>query len=1064
MADGKRRPPALPQPARVGLRTLIALTMLLIASLGAGVAGWAAIKQQASTALDRRLAQAQTMEIAERLPLIDFSGAARTFQARLDHHLAEVQTQTALADAMRPHDPARAGLYDIASQEALLEANALRPFVEYLPNIINPDQTLDERRVGLVVVGALQRRGFQAQWVEQPGPDAAPDQPARPHIAYLEAERLAAYDEQVLGLALVVVGLVVTLVLLTLADLAGHRRVTAIGLYVLAVTGAAAGLVVAIAIDEALAGIVMGIGGAFAALVVVAWLVGWLGARGDGGEPLQTQGIDPGGGFAGGSLQIQETVGRFSRHVVVWIALAALVSAIIGYGYTVAGSRGDDAAHEAYEQQLEVARRSGRASTAVIGTFEAVADLYERRAGCIAAVSRAEQAALQAASAAPSTADIDRKLHCAALAAANATPVLQAAAELDQRFGPDADPRFPARLQQHVTGATPDANPAEALALWDGYAEIEAFWNGKTTSFLACLTIIAIALYVLGQALAMAHLGVSRAMAACGIAMTLGALGWSAYVWSRPMSVAAAPDVAGCPLPAHLSTAEGWTPEARMRAAAHGYAAGALGLGVAETEDEFAAAISAFECAVRFRPSLTLAYQDLASAKALSQSAHKGQNFYSLPTKAKLDEISESAGTVLDIQRKLGLVANAYALNSHAVALWGLGVRDGKLAPITEALGVVEQAIRLTERLESDRIAVSANADKNLYPWLSVLPLLHLNHSLFLIANDRLDEGRAAIGRALNLGADRDWSMVAAMATATSLLDATCEKLHPALRCMVIRSALAAYRKALLDGRWPEAAEPASGRVAGAGLVATPAKVSLVIRMPSFDPAKDKVQMIWSVIDPQWNVADVLNNVMPAVETSEMQLVKDRGVLVQRRIMPAGNYRRCLSPGRYVAQIFVNGALETTAVGDFKGPRMAASRLDRLNLAFCHPSSWTLHLPPPGADWDPTPMASFANGAGQPVAHLFSFMTPRPADSANADDTIAAAVDLALQRLARLHPEAGGEALKARLKPCAEAKPGDIARAVARGASGLVHVALLDVSGLEGAGACDILNTVTMMQ
>ncbi len=63
--------PASSKPVRSAhFRTLIALTMLLIASLGAGIAGWAAIKQQSSSNLERRVAQAQMMELADWLKLI----------------------------------------------------------------------------------------------------------------------------------------------------------------------------------------------------------------------------------------------------------------------------------------------------------------------------------------------------------------------------------------------------------------------------------------------------------------------------------------------------------------------------------------------------------------------------------------------------------------------------------------------------------------------------------------------------------------------------------------------------------------------------------------------------------------------------------------------------------------------------------------------------------------------------------------------------------------------------------------------------------------------------------
>ena len=1066
MSDVEQRAAARSQRSQAGLRTLIALTMLLIASLGAGVAGWAAIKQQASTALERRLFQAQTMEIAERLPLIDYSRSARGLQERMDAHMREAQRQSALADTARATDPLRAGFHDVAAQEATLKANVLRPFLEFLPNIINPDQSLDERRIGLVAVGSLQRRGFQAEWMEGGSTSASenPAAPANAHIAYLEKDRLEAFDDQVLQLAVVVVALVVTLVLLTIADLSTRRRSFAAGLYFLAVIAAALSIGIAILIDEDLIRIVSGITGAFAALVGIAWVFGWLGRRSDDDEPLQTQGIDQGGGFAGGSLQVQETRSAFSRHLVVWIALAALVSAVIGYWYTVAGARGDDAAYEAYQQQLEVARRSGRATAAVISTFESLTDLYERRLDCQAAISRATTPTGNG-TATPATpvADLDRKLHCNDLTSPNPSPATAALIALDQKFGPDADPRFPVHLQAEITRATAAGNTAEALALWDGYTEIETFWNSKTTSFLACLTIIAIALYVLGQALAMAGLGVARAMAACGIVMTLGALGWSALTWMRPMAAQAAAVPAGCQMPTALEgSPAGWSPEARMQAAAHSYALGALRLGDAETRADFSTAISSLECAVAFRPTLALAYNDLAGAKALSESAHKSQSYYSLPTKGRLDEIERNARAAIDIHEGLGLAPNAYALNSHAVALWGLGIRDAKLALIDKAREIVERAIRIAEPLEADRLAVSADGQKNLYPWLSIVPLLHLNHSLFLIATDHIEQARVAGRKALVLGTSRDWSLTAAMLTATSLLDDACERLHGKPRCTAIRGALAEYTKALLDGQWPDEIATPTGRIQGAGAAVSPAGVTLAIRIPTFDPAKDHLQVIWSVLDPQWNVRDVLSNVAPYVQPSEIQIVKDRGVYIRRRILQAGSYRRCLSPGRYTAEIYLNGQLETTTTTEFKGPPLTASRLDRLNLAFCHPTGWALWTPVETAGWDPVPMVSFANAAGKPVAYLSSFMMPKAGTGGGGSDD--EAIDRALQQLA-LHRNDGATvgSLKTRLRPCNQAKAGDIARAVARGASGLLHIALLEVDALEGANACLVMNSVTMM-
>ncbi len=1028
------------------------------------MAGWTAIKQQSSNSIERRLTQAQMLELGDRMQLVEFSRAGKTMQERLEQHLVEARHHAGIAVRLETEDPARARISDLDAQEALLLANVVRPFVDHLPNIIEADSRLDERRIGLSAAVTLQRRGFQASFVD------GGDQGVR--IDYGEKALIDSQDEQVLALSLVVVMLVLGLALLTLADLSVRRRVVGMIAYGTAVLAAGAGVLGAVTVDNGLVVIVAGVTGVFALFVVCALALGWLSAEPGTGDPLQPQTIDT-QGFAGGQLQVQDAAGRFSRALVASISLAALASAVIGYWYVEATSRSDDAAMRAYQQQLEFVKRSGRASAAVLGTFEAMVDLHERRVRCTMARERVQLANDGRIELPADLATAQQRSRCDRLAeAAWPDGLATMLADLDRRFGPSADSGFPQRLHQHAASMHPGTLAPEAMALWDGYVELMSFWNAKTTSYLASLTIVAIALYLFGQALGMGRLGVTRAMAVCGALLTLAATVWSLVDWRRALPTGAIEAMARCEGGGRL--APGAEAEAWMQVAASNYAKGARILSVARTPQEFEASIAALECAVAARPNLELAHNDLAGAKAISESAHKGQAYNSLPSKERLDEIERNASRGVDIQRRLSLAPSSYALNTHAVALWGLGIRDGKVAEIQRALDLVGKGVEMTEALEDNRRKLQ-DASRDYYPWLSILPLLYLNQGLFYIAVDRIEEGKAAVVKALALRAHRDWTLAGTMVTATSLLYSNCERLHAAERCAAIRTALAGYRRALLLGEWHEDDGSTVRRVGRVAIAAGADNIALLARIPDFDAAKDRLAAIWSVTDPQWGVLDALTFVSPPMTSNELRKRGEGEILFERDVLSASSHRRCMSGGRYTAELYLNGRPAGSASTERSGVVLQAARHGRLNISVCHPEGWQDWQPqglPIGqqagqqdarAAWSAQPVAGLANSAGKPAAFVFSFPLPRE-NAKGGSQHGSYAVDRALGVLSTYGVLSGPlEAMKARVKGCDKAGKGDIAIGSVTARSGIAHVALVLADALEGADACDIVRTVTVM-
>ena len=591
-----------------------------------------------------------------------------------------------------------------------------------------------------------------------------------------------------------------------------------------------------------------------------------------------------------------------------------------------------------------------------------------------------------------------------------------------------------------------------------------AFWSGKTTSYLAALTIVAIGLYLFGQALGMGRLGVTRAMAACGVALTIGATGWSFADWWRVLPVGTYDAVAGCEGAGQLKDPGNVAdPESWMKVAAENYALGSDRLATARAVPEFAAAISALECAVAARPNLELAHHDLAGAKAISESAHKGQAYNSLPSKDRLDEIERNAARGVDIQRRLALAPSSYALNTHAVALWGLGIRDGKLDRIQRALTLVNQAVAGAEPLEADRRRLG-DASRDLYPWLSVLPLLYLNQSLFYIAVDRIEEGKAAAGKALGLRAHRDWTLAGTMVTATSLLHANCERMHSAERCVAIRAAVAGYRRALLTGAWHDN-DSASSRVERVVIATGADSVALAARIADYDAKKDTFAAVWSVTDPQWGVLNALTMVSPPIEETEISKRGEREIMFQRDVLSSSGHRLCLSTGRYTAELYHNGQPAGSASAERKGQVLDAARHGRLNISMCHPEGWQAWRPEGDAGWPTEPVAAFANASGRPVAFVFSFAMPRTA-TAKGDGKQQGGYlrDRALGILAR-HGivKEPADVAKTRLADCDKAGPGSIAYGAVTARSGISHLALVLADQLDGASACDVVRTVTVM-
>jgi hypothetical protein len=301
------------------------------------------------------------------------------------------------------------------------------------------------------------------------------------------------------------------------------------------------------------------------------------------------------------------------------------------------------------------------------------------------------------------------------------------------------------------------------------------------------------------------------------------------------------------------------------------------------------------------------------------------------------------------------------------------------------------------------------------------------------------------------------------MVTATSLLYSSCERLHAADRCEAIRTAVAGYRRALLLGEWRDDDGSAGRRVGRVAIAAGPDNIALLARIPDYDAARDSLSAVWSVTDPQWGVLDALTFVSPPMRRGELGKRNDGGVLFQRDVLSDSGHRRCLSGGRYTAELYLNGLPAGMASVERKGRVLQAARLGRLNISVCHPEGWRAWRPEGQKDWSTEPVAGFANAAGRPVAFVLSLAMPLDA-SRDAGSHQAYVLDRALGLLARygVLPQAP-EAAKTRVAGCDKVGADGIAQGTVTARSGIAHIALVLADALDGADACDVVRSVTVM-
>ena len=936
--------------------TILALWMVLIATLGAIVAGGTAICEQEAHRLERLLAWGNHFAITKRQLLLADAAARAPLESRREalHQLGREYLKA--ADPLRRHNPETVAWLDLQAQEEFAAARALEPVLSVILNPfyanLTKEQSLQKR-----VAFHLENLGFKTDW-HDPEPPPAADAQREKSSATARAGNEASLDisawiweplhkmvenahDMVIRLAIGVVLFVLALVFLTLSDILRRQQGWKHRFFVmgLLVAGGALVFVVFVVIRDLdlirnLLVIIISqpvIEQRIAFLLPPFFLLGLLlvvsvdlcrtiwSSMGGGRkgkllkrvvEPLESEHPVHVDGFAGTSLPSRETTNEFSRYTVLLIAIAVFCTALCGLAYNHTASQAGIAAHAANRKAVEMQVRSSRLRAAINILLQDVAAIQEQGARRAAAQQRRLRLSNFREDSPPDLAGIQAD---AQALVANNYPKEVLEMLKDPDLGVEADLRFPEKLKWAPLKELDD-NWGQPFALWDAFSQRSLTQHAKACIFLGILTVLAMAIYLFAQAHSMGQKHGGRRLIGYGsgllvIAVVCGVM----TLW-----------------PDFFETYEGWKVKSPEYQAAGKYAEGALKLW---TED-YREAIPDLEKTIELRPNFTQAHLDLVMALANAKSSQSGESYMSLPTKDELGNLIKHENKALEV-----LKANGYAEPTNM--LNNLGFYELLQALRGKNLLGVQQSIRTFQRAQ--RLASDTGNETR-------QAMIRWNLALAQLASGERHEVDNAVVRQLAETKDRQL-IVSALSDLGVLAQYYCG-LHPEKDC---NDAVKRAKEQLVAAAWPLPGSKSSnpGKTGVGEVVLTNGSAEINVspyavrwrgQLPNFQPKRDQVVLIWYAYDPQWEVWRALPEVSgPVQETddNEVKFLPASWVEVKCSYAAKVNWSHCLPSGLYRAELYINGRLTPTppetknAAGNF-----TPKRLFDLNVALCCPKDW----------------------------------------------------------------------------------------------------------------------------
>jgi hypothetical protein len=696
---------------------------------------------------------------------------------------------------------------------------------------------------------------------------------------------------------------------------------------------------------------------------------------------------------------------RFGVITVILIAVTVFVSAAVGWGYSVANTHADGAAEAARKSAAEMVIRNTLFASKQSELVREVAATFERRARLASANQRIQLSSF-GGSMKSRYGDEDAR-H------ANEQQTYKGLfRDLDQAIDEpnlsiDDDPKFPNRLLWQFLriplndspladdasrqGEKPyernrrSRNAHEAFAQWNLESGLSVSWRNVATGLLAALTIFAISLYFLGQALAMEPTRSGYVLLTAGIVFGCFGVGSSlisAYPMVRLAGLAqVTPTAVGtvladndCP-EVYSDFSDG--PGRSRELAAYFYSVGTVLSETESDESDLRRSERYFKCALALNGDFFATRLRLASVNSRLGSLDFKEPYWSLPDRKKLQRILDLSRTAQDLLQRSGLDLSAGKRNSLAFDTALVGLMRGD----DQALGLADTIAR--EALESAK-------DGKIFAKPDTVALLQTNLGFVRLARGQFDAGRKAYQD--GLAQDPENELRASALTDLEMVkvlrcnDATAAS--STFDCAGLLVAIADVKKIML------ARQPVEGPARLPGVSEEDFKVStkasrLIARLRGVDLDSDDLWLVWSRMEPSWGAWRTLQRISQPITTvrkgDDTVTVHDGTIVVQHSFMRS--YRgtnECIVEGRYRAELYSHGVL----VAPFRfldQPilEMKPARFRELNVELCIPGGWSV-IPEKAAAVVQRSNYGTARGlqnsAGRVVSFIFTFNLPTHSD------------------------------------------------------------------------------------
>ncbi len=932
----------------------IAMFMAVVAMLGAVTAHRAALAEQDSLKLERRLEQGEMLELVHRQELLSKISSRTRYENSLKlHTLPADNDQNQAAKKPGSANRRQAALQKLHAEEEAARVRSLQPYLEYFEV---------DRPYGLESSFAM----HSAEWLRTLGFDAVwkvPKEGAsfRPIWDNLQIE-VEKSRHKAMRLAAVVVLLVVALAVLTFAQLSLTRPKREKILVFIGSLLVVVGLAAAMSIDPPSARDYLRYTAGFGALALLGTpFARWFARRAaeessTENEPVHPGEVDP-ALFAGLRLHTAPAAHGFGRFVISTIAITAVLSALSGFFYSRAAMASSQAAGAALEDTAELFRQNSSQTTTNSYLIGQVATAENYHLSYEAARQRLylakEQPELLSQKDAMDQLQLQREVLDKF---EKEEPKIQQVMTSDK--GPAQDDDFPRKL---AASSPSFLDSKKALARWSINNDMSLGHQREATTFLGLLTVFAIALYLLGQALGMGRTNAASYVLvgfACVLVLYRG-VGLFAAVEDK--ATVLKPPSAECRIPDPVLDNDLVGLEAEHFA--RGLAVSEVGW---DDPGSLASAAREFRCAVEINPTFALAnyYFALATNHANTPQLNEG-GFVSLLPKDALGPVTRAEQKAQALLTQQGFVP--------PVALVNLGFD-------TYADGLLRGDRKTVERGRQASLAAVGLSTDDLVPRFNLgLAQLAEGHNKEALETYRQTVAQGEPGELPYV--TNDAAIVGGAITDLEVFRQYCRNLNPAAYCKQFETMdLPMLKSEFVTAAWPFA----KGRtLANSGIKMTDIHLtgsaaglgwSGHVESPPEDPgakSQDAVAILWYSYNAEWKAWGVL----PAIsERVKPGLYAHSDPHLFYSVLRASNGRMCMQSGSYRAEFYVDGELAGSQEITLTGEDLRPQVFPDLGVAVCHPASWMRWQPrDKDAIWD--------RGYDEPASHrgvfVFSFFDPQ---------------------------------------------------------------------------------------